>query len=142
MNSKTYSVDIGDGLFTLVAFKPNEEIIHYVGDYMLKEQVDAIRNEIEHNYVILIEQPKETHPQHLSLYLNCYGAMLQGNCLASKANDPRGLVEKGDLVHKRVYANARIMVDARTKQAWLKATRPIQPGEESLVGYGEEWFSQ
>lgn len=131
-----WNKSIGNGLFTLISFKKNNEIIRFNGKYICYHDWLTIKSNASVNdewrYVVEVEKKM--------LYLNCYGKFKQGLCYASFANDHRNCVVAGSDSEYETAPNAKLVVEPRTKRVYLRAMRDIAVGEEILWNYGDDFF--
>jgi hypothetical protein len=104
----------GDGLFTTKPIKKGAVICEYTGDRVVETNPDY-----ENPYALEIRERPPT-------FIDASKTNEPGE--GRWVNDPRGPGK-----------NASLDYDEKTKRAMVTALRDIEPGEEILVDYGEEY---
>jgi hypothetical protein len=121
----------GNGLFATREFQKNELITEYVGNIIWKDDVESMLKN---------RKPGEDPTSHVRVlvkgfqYVNGNRVPKEGEGGGSFANDP----------HPSQVTNAKFIVQEDAKIArgriWLKAIKPIVPGDEIVVSYGEDYW--
>ena len=146
-----FTVTVGDGLFSSLSYKYDDVIATFKGVWRSQTDMDEM---------LAIQPRRGAYCLRYKdgLILDCYDTAQSGECLASKANDPRNCIIVS--TQAPAEANCRMVPFTRKtdgeKFIRLKAgpkimsTEPkpkdyiLPAGEELLVDYGEiyQYFSQ
>lgn len=128
-NTNTYSINIGDGLFTSDAICSGESIVTFVGEIRYEPEYIRRSQSVGGNYAISV---RDEPP----LLLDCCKHYIRGECLASAANSPLHCwnFATGALAE----ANARLGIPqwrGNTVTVSLIAKTYIEPNSEILYKY-------
>ena len=125
-----YNKLIGEGLFALHKFQPNEIIARFIGE-IIGQAEKEIREKTNPGYILQLHAKQD--PQ----YLDCYKTAHTYKCFASKANSFGSVRHIYELDSDPVI-NARIVV--RCKKLTLMAIHEINKNEEILCTYNFDEF--
>jgi hypothetical protein len=121
--------DWGYGMFSTVAREKGENICEYDGRII----IDMANEDSDEDEVPPIQGPYVLQiKQFPPIYID--GA--RSTNLGRWVNSAKGLIING----KSVKNNTQLVYNTRTKQAWVRATRKINPGEELLAAYGRNYW--
>jgi hypothetical protein len=142
LKTKLWTVDIGNGLFSSLAYKFNDIIAEFVGRWRTKSEYEAIAamEPCRRAYSIITSENGDV--------LDCYDAFIEGRCIASYANSP---ISCWDIEsNKKAVENCRITVHGRkiylrcgvkTVGAHSPKTFTIPPNTELLWNYNNSFVS-
>ena len=130
-----YKLQIGNGLFSTIAYKAGVHIVNFVGDIIRDINIVEEKNAAGRGGYILGTTGTT------NLYLDCYTNAKRGTCLASMSNCPYRC-RNGITGAQNPQTNAKLCIYYRTGHdpVWsLKSSTSIAKGVETLWAYGHDY---
>ena len=114
----------GKGLFANKDFKQNDVIGKYSGDILTRQQ------------------NSERHGKDNKYDMNAYGLAITSAKRVIDASCNRGLMSLANGSASKAQSNARFMDKLIQGKANVRATKKIRKGQEIIIHYGANYFSQ
>jgi len=134
-NSGEYTRCIGNGLFSQEALTAGKDLLSFRGYFIDAEAMCKIQAEGYAGYAIRFNE---------NLYLDCRSKCETGLCYASYANDPSNCKDKKKVGNPMAVANAKLVINRRLKNCYLRSISAIKAGDEILWIYSAngEYFTE
>lgn len=116
----------GKGLFTKTQFTRGDIVCEYEGEIVTWAECERRADEGHEGYVFFITKHR------------CIDAYFTPEAMARYANDAKGIGRVEGLKNNAQY---EIKVRQGVKRGFIVATRTINPGDEILVDYGDDYWA-